>query len=365
MGDATLIPLRRPGTTCVANDAAPALPLDVNKLQQRLVNVTTRFISSALQGDADRGSLGAETLRLMRRQRSVLPAKGEDAMTQLKNLLCVSSMCGLHRAALGYAKELHKLPACAKDIGCHCTQGGRIVSLLRLTNATAADVFFRRRLAPRCPYTSSWQMPTPPSGFDRRLSAQPFWDSDRFSLGRLLREHRASLLRELRPFARRRRTLWATDEASVAYELVEAGSWRQLTLFQTASGWNATVCAHLRTVCSVLQGFAATDAGRRELGGKIKLFELGRGASLVPHFGQTNTRLFLHMSVLLPSAGSGGGDRSEGAWLRVGQTTHRWSDPGEVRVFDDSFEHSVLNDGEGVRVVLGVELVHPELQEAG
>ena len=37
--------------------------------------------------------------------------------------------------------------------------------------------------------------------------------------------------------------------------------------------------------------------------------------------------------------------------------------PGEALVFDDSFEHEVWNDGKQERVVLLLDLWHPDLQQ--
>ena len=121
-----------------------------------------------------------------------------DAVRNAKNLLVLSTMCGWRKAALGYAKELVKLKPCAKDPECVCQYGGRVVSLLRDKNASAADAYYRRRLSKRCPYRSTWQMPTPPSGYAAGLKAQPFWDPETFALGRLLRRRRAALVPCLR-----------------------------------------------------------------------------------------------------------------------------------------------------------------------
>jgi aspartate beta-hydroxylase len=50
----------------------------------------------------------------------------------------------------------------------------------------------------------------------------------------------------------------------------------------------------------------------------------------------------------------------EGSGIRVGDSTRRWVE-GEVVVFDDSFEHEAWNDGPGPRIVLVLDIWHPEL----
>ena len=67
------------------------------------------------------------------------------------------------------------------------------------------------------------------------------------------------------------------------------------------------------------------------------------------------------MAISAPAAAD---DGSGGAYLRVGTApTLRWSTPGEMAAFDDSFEHQVWNDGPTPRYVFGVELRHPEIWE--
>ena len=137
------------------------------------------------------------------------------------------------------------------------------------------------------------------------------------------------------------------------YELVEAGGWRQLSLYEEGTGWDESVCAALAATCAHLMALKASAAGRREMGLKIKLFELGAHSALRPHFGVTNRRIFLHMAVNLPTSGT--------SYLRVGAGEARaFEVVGQRLLFDDSFEHEVWNEGGEPRHVLGIELVHPD-----
>jgi hypothetical protein len=363
-------------TSCTADPAelaAVSRLTDFAEVNAAAHAVGTAFLESAVAGRADRAALGARALAYLRRQRMLRPATGEDAIAEVRNLLTISAMCGWRRTALQYARQLERLPACTADDGCFCTAAGQTINLLRSeTNSSAAESHFAEVAKTRCPYATSWQMPTPLHGYQTGLRALPFWNPDSFAAGRLLRQKGPSLLRELRPFVRRRSggsedgsselqpspsSLWSRDTDSVAYELIEAGLWRQITLFDAQHGWNASICTDLlQRTCATLKAFAATADGKREFGGKVKLFELGPGASLLPHFGPSNRRLFLHMAVVLPAA------NASASLLRVAEETRRWGSPGELQVFDDSFEHSVKNQaGNGIRVVLGVELNHPDI----
>ncbi|MEL6378822.1 MAG: aspartyl/asparaginyl beta-hydroxylase domain-containing protein [Pseudomonadota bacterium] len=76
------------------------------------------------------------------------------------------------------------------------------------------------------------------------------------------------------------------------------------------------------------------------------------GAHIPPHFGLTNSRMTVHMPLIVPSDCA----------IRVGESTHQWQ-PGEAFLFDDSFEHEAWNKSEETRVVLIFEVPHPDLSD--
>ena len=69
-----------------------------------------------------------------------------------------------------------------------------------------------------------------------------------------------------------------------------------------------------------------------------------------PHTGVTNTRLTVHLPLIVP----------EGCGLRVGGTTREWV-PGRAWVFDDTIEHEAWNDSESPRAVLIFDIWNPFL----
>lgn len=75
------------------------------------------------------------------------------------------------------------------------------------------------------------------------------------------------------------------------------------------------------------------------------------GKRLPPHRGPYNGVLRLHLGLIVP-------DPAERCWLRVGGEHRNWQ-PGEVLIFDDSINHEVHNDTNGVRVVLFVDFLRP------
>ncbi len=71
-----------------------------------------------------------------------------------------------------------------------------------------------------------------------------------------------------------------------------------------------------------------------------------------PHTGSTNSRLLVHLPLVLPGP----------AWFRVGNEVREWR-MGEAWVFDDTIEHEAMNDADQTRVVLIFDIWNPLLSE--
>jgi aspartate beta-hydroxylase len=69
-----------------------------------------------------------------------------------------------------------------------------------------------------------------------------------------------------------------------------------------------------------------------------------------PHHGLINSRLVIHIPLIVPPH----------CGLRVGRETRAWQ-PGTAMIFDDTFEHEAWNDSDDVRIVLLGDLWRPEL----
>lgn len=74
------------------------------------------------------------------------------------------------------------------------------------------------------------------------------------------------------------------------------------------------------------------------------------GTHIAPHHGATNTRLTVHMPLIIPPDCA----------LRVGGETHVWR-PGELVMFDDTILHEAWNNSDRLRVVLIFDVWHPML----
>ena len=85
----------------------------------------------------------------------------------------------------------------------------------------------------------------------------------------------------------------------------------------------------------------------------IKFSAIQPGTHIRTHTGPSNERLRVHLTLL----------HSGGAKIRVGTDWHTWVQ-GEAVIFDDSWEHEVIHTGSEMRVVLIMDIWHPELPEA-
>jgi aspartate beta-hydroxylase len=91
----------------------------------------------------------------------------------------------------------------------------------------------------------------------------------------------------------------------------------------------------------------------REHGPEVLFSVFTTGTHLLPHRGVTNTRVVGHLPLLVP----------EDCALSVGGEVHVWR-PGEVVVFDDTYEHEAWNRSPRTRVVLIFDTWNPYLTEA-
>lgn len=122
------------------------------------------------------------------------------------------------------------------------------------------------------------------------------------------------------------------------------GEWTELRL--KSSGYGFT---------ELTKHFEKTMKHIRECGQdftSIKFSAIQPGTHIRTHTGPSNERLRLHLTLM----------HDGGARIRVGKEWHTWEE-GKVIMFDDSWEHEVLHTGHTIRVVLIMDIWHPELPE--
>jgi aspartate beta-hydroxylase len=125
------------------------------------------------------------------------------------------------------------------------------------------------------------------------------------------------------------------------------GRWSVLQLIAdgTPVEANAQACPTTTLLCAALDMPAVASRSPN-----LMFSILDPHTHIPAHRGVTNTRLVLHLPLIVPDACA----------IRVGDETRTWT-PGKAMVFDDTVEHEAWNDSDKVRVVLIADLWRPEL----
>jgi aspartate beta-hydroxylase len=129
--------------------------------------------------------------------------------------------------------------------------------------------------------------------------------------------------------------------------LTDTGRWSVYYLYQLGRKVeeNCRRCPQTAQVISAISDLTST--------GLVYFSVLTEGTHITPHCGPTNTRLRCHLGLVVP----------QGCQIRVGSETRSWEE-GKCLIFDDSFEHEVWNSDQQARVVLVVDVWHPDLTTA-
>ncbi|MEO1013908.1 MAG: aspartyl/asparaginyl beta-hydroxylase domain-containing protein [Pseudomonadota bacterium] len=137
-------------------------------------------------------------------------------------------------------------------------------------------------------------------------------------------------------------------------ELRENPDWSALFIH-----YNAEVTDMASAFPKTLAALADAPLVRRD-GVPLETFfsRLTPGTRIPPHHGLTNSRLTVHLPVIVPTA-----TEENRPWIRVGDAIHHWR-VGELFAFDDSFEHEACNPTDADRTVLIFEAHHPDLNQA-
>jgi aspartyl/asparaginyl beta-hydroxylase (cupin superfamily) len=140
---------------------------------------------------------------------------------------------------------------------------------------------------------------------------------------------------------------------------VPLDQWKELNKSRRWSAyflWNQSVpqLAHLARcprTAEVLRRVPQCDVAGR---GPTAFFSiLEPGTHIPPHSGVTNTRLTVHLPLIVPP----------GCGFRVGGETRQWI-PGKAWVFDDTIEHEAWNQSDAPRAVLIFDIWNPFLSAA-
>uniref|UniRef100_A0A7S2CG00 Aspartyl/asparaginy/proline hydroxylase domain-containing protein n=1 Tax=Octactis speculum TaxID=3111310 RepID=A0A7S2CG00_9STRA len=157
-------------------------------------------------------------------------------------------------------------------------------------------------------------------------------------------------------------------------DVVVCGKWREQVLFGRGgdSSRAPRTCALLESVLPDAVELCHEGAG------EIIFSLLDSRTHIAPHCAPSNLRLTAHLGLIIPSQSQGGVDeecagagettlpervpRNRGmeCGIRVGSEWRKWEE-GKVLIFDDSFEHEVINFTPHYRAILLIRFWHPDI----
>ena len=149
-------------------------------------------------------------------------------------------------------------------------------------------------------------------------------------------------------------------EPYIAYpEGTPLNQWKELNKSRRWSAyflWNQGVAqpAHLARcprTAEVLKGAPQCDVANRAPTAYFSILE--PGTRIPPHTGVTNTRLIVHVPLIVPP----------NCGFRVGSETREWV-PGKAWIFDDTIEHEAWNLSDAPRAILIFDIWNPYLSAA-
>jgi aspartyl/asparaginyl beta-hydroxylase (cupin superfamily) len=129
--------------------------------------------------------------------------------------------------------------------------------------------------------------------------------------------------------------------------IARQGSWDVFILYERGKRHDDR-CDLFPTVSAIVERHRTV----RSLAGLVYFSRLAPHSRVAPHSGPTNMRVRAHLGIDIPPH----------CGIRVGGTNATWQN-GRCIVFDDSFPHEVWNESDRERIVLVVDLWHPDLSD--
>ena len=199
-----------------------------------------------------------------------------------------------------------------------------------LARALFADAV-RRRMWPNV-------MQRPVSYFVPGLASKPWHDPRKFAFTEVLERGFEDIRREL--LAAEDTLFYVEAENRNSYNV--GGSWKTLVVKEDRNSYTDLARKHFPATLEWLERCEEEFL-------LVKFSALDPGTVIHPHTGPSNERLRSHFTLV-----HGGGAR-----LRVGGEWRAWEE-GKVIVFDSSWEHEVVHEGSGRRIVLILDVWHPQ-----
>jgi len=175
------------------------------------------------------------------------------------------------------------------------------------------------------------------------LTARPFHDPQLFPVTRALEAAFDPIRREIEGLANN------AFSPELESHLMDSGAW-EVFMFYERGRKNAQNCSRCPTITRIIESHNTL----RTQAGVLYVSKLVPESHIRAHRGPTNIRMRCHLGVRIPN-----GDCA----IRVGGEVRHWGER-ECLVFDDSLEHEAWNHTPEPRIVLIIDVWHPELTPA-
>ena len=127
--------------------------------------------------------------------------------------------------------------------------------------------------------------------------------------------------------------------------------WRQFTFYERGRK-NERNCQLAPKTCNIIEKIGGTRVTGCKRG-QTKFSVMVPGTEVWPHVGPSNTRLRLHLGLKVPID-------KENVKITCGGVSKHWEE-GKAFIFDDSFEHEVSHQASESRMILIMDIWHPQL----
>ena len=198
-------------------------------------------------------------------------------------------------------------------------------------------------LSPRfCAYLSRLTRgPTPRHVLFPGLAASPWHDASRFPIVQALQRHFPTIREEVL-------RLGDAPFQPESEPIERTGAWDVSFLYESGRRHDET-CARCPTLTAIVEDFPTV----RTHSGLIYVSRLRPGTAIRSHYGPSNLRLRCHLPIVVPERSCG---------ISVAGDARAWRE-GECIVFDDTFHHHAWNHSDQDRIVVVIDLWHPDLTE--
>ena len=189
-----------------------------------------------------------------------------------------------------------------------------------------------------------------PSGFlYLDINSKPWYEADDYDVFRKVSETLTRNVKDIKNEwsinSSNQKNLTSRYESSKRYASLKDDDWGKFMLWKDGNFTKSAKHLFPKTVniLSELENYYSPFA-------EAVFMVLKPGVAIPAHHDSSNVNITCHLGIKIP----------ENCAIRVGSETRNWAE-GETLFFDQSFEHEVWNKSQEKRVVLLLNLCHPEL----